>query len=244
MRILIDSREQLPFTFERYQAETEQATLPVADYSLPSFEDRVAIERKELNDIIACLMNGNRERFERELAKLRFYDLAAVVVEASLEDVSEGRFRSEMKPHYNRFSALIKKSLPEYQELTESQPAKSGAKFIKESPNCGSWVKFKTCSTMGSSEKMDCGPFSTIPPSITESLSNSRYTAKIQGHNTRALQRIWCSTAYVMWRRAVTQRNKFSGKGGGHGWVRGECLQTGLKGLARFMGVSLFRRKK
>jgi DNA excision repair protein ERCC-4 len=66
---------------------------------LPGFEQSVGIERKELNDLISCLMNSNRDRFERELAKLRFYDLATVVVEASLEDVSKGRYRSEMKPH-------------------------------------------------------------------------------------------------------------------------------------------------
>ena len=79
--------------------ETERAALPAGDYSLRNFEDTVSIERKELNDLIACLMNGNRDRFERELTKLRSYELAAVVVEASLEDVSKGRYRSEMKPH-------------------------------------------------------------------------------------------------------------------------------------------------
>jgi len=100
MRILIDTREQLPFSFTRFRdVETDRAALPAGDYSLPGFEDRIAIERKELNDLIACLMNGNRARFERELSKLRFYDLAAVVIEASLEDVSKGRYRSEMKPH-------------------------------------------------------------------------------------------------------------------------------------------------
>lgn len=100
MRILIDTREQIPFSFTRFSGvETRRATLPAGDYSLPGFEDRIAIERKELNDLTNCLVDGNRERFERELSKLRFYDLVAVVIEASLEDVSKGRYRSEMKPH-------------------------------------------------------------------------------------------------------------------------------------------------
>ncbi len=30
MKIIIDSREQRPFSFERFQAETERATLPAA----------------------------------------------------------------------------------------------------------------------------------------------------------------------------------------------------------------------
>ena len=98
MQIFIDTREQAPFTFKGYDVAPETATLPVGDYSLPGFQDRAAVERKELNDLIACLMNGNRERFERELARGRHYDLFAVVVEASLADVSQGRYRSDMKP--------------------------------------------------------------------------------------------------------------------------------------------------
>jgi ERCC4-type nuclease len=99
MKILVDTREQLPFTFSRFQAEIERAALPCGDYSLPGFEDRVSIERKELNDLIACLMNGNQDRFERELSRGRYYELFYVVVESSLEDVSMGRYRSEMKVH-------------------------------------------------------------------------------------------------------------------------------------------------
>lgn len=99
MRLQIDTREQAPFSFQRFKVETERATLPVGDYSIPGFEDRAAVERKELNDLISCLMNGNRDRFERELLKARHYDLFAVVVEASLDDVSRGRYRSEMKSH-------------------------------------------------------------------------------------------------------------------------------------------------
>lgn len=100
MLILVNTREQLPFNFARFQdVEIERAMLPVADYSLPGWTDRVGIEKKELNDLVACLMNGNRDRFERELSKLRFYDLAAIVVEASLDDLSKNRYRSKMKPH-------------------------------------------------------------------------------------------------------------------------------------------------
>jgi DNA excision repair protein ERCC-4 len=69
----------------------------VGDYSLPGFEDRVSIERKSLDDLVGCLMGSNRERFERELVKARYYDLFSVVVEAPLSSVSNGRYRSEMK---------------------------------------------------------------------------------------------------------------------------------------------------
>jgi ERCC4-type nuclease len=100
MRILIDTREQALFTFSRFNGlEIEQAALPTGDYSLPGFEDRSAIERKSIEDLIGCLKGGNRKRFERELTRARNYELFAVVVEASMDDLSKGRYRSEMKPH-------------------------------------------------------------------------------------------------------------------------------------------------
>ena len=80
MLILIDSRDQIPFALARYGVATELATLPVGDYSLSGFEDRVAIERNALEDLISCLMGANRERFERELFRGRHYDRFAVVV--------------------------------------------------------------------------------------------------------------------------------------------------------------------
>jgi ERCC4-type nuclease len=77
----------------------EVVALPLGDYSIPGFEDRVAVERKTLDDLISCLMGENRRRFERELARGRFYELFAVVVEASLASLAGGRYRSEMKAH-------------------------------------------------------------------------------------------------------------------------------------------------
>jgi DNA excision repair protein ERCC-4 len=87
----------MPFSFKGYEAAPQPAALPVGDYSLPGFEDRVSIERKSLDDLVGCLMGSNRERFERELVKARYYDLFSVVVEAPLSSVSNGRYRSEMK---------------------------------------------------------------------------------------------------------------------------------------------------
>lgn len=99
MRILIDTREQLPFSFARYEVETEPAALPVGDYSLPGFQDRAAIERKSLEDLVGCLMGSNRDRFERELARARHYETFMVAIEGSLADVAEGNYRSAMQPH-------------------------------------------------------------------------------------------------------------------------------------------------
>jgi len=97
--ILQDSREQRPFAFTGYDACVVVEGLPSADYSLPGFQDRVGIERKAVDDLIACMMGENRVRFSKELRRLSTYDLAVVVVEASMEDISQHRYRSDMRPH-------------------------------------------------------------------------------------------------------------------------------------------------
>lgn len=99
MIILTDTREQRPFSFGAYQITAELATLPTGDYSLKGFHDRVAIERKSLNDLIGCLTGPDRDRFERELARAGSYERFAVVVEASLQDITAGRYKSNMTPH-------------------------------------------------------------------------------------------------------------------------------------------------
>ena len=97
--ILVDTREQAPFAFRGYDVNLETATLPVGDYSIPGFIDRVAIEKKSLGDLISYLLGSNRERFEKELARGRTYDLFCIVVEATLADVFNGKYHSDMKPH-------------------------------------------------------------------------------------------------------------------------------------------------
>jgi ERCC4-type nuclease len=94
MRIKVDTREQHPYEFDN---PSEVGTMPVGDYSICGLENHVAIERKEINDLIGCLTTG-RERFERELHKGKALDYFALVVEASLSDIANGRYRSKMLP--------------------------------------------------------------------------------------------------------------------------------------------------
>mgnify|MGYP001051472481 CR=1 FL=1 len=57
----------------------------------------MSIERKSIDDLIGCLTTG-RERFERELFKGKALDYFALVIEASLSDLINGRYRSQMNP--------------------------------------------------------------------------------------------------------------------------------------------------
>lgn len=93
--ILIDSREQTPWSFPDYDIEI--TSLSSGDYSIKGFEDFIAIERKTLPDFIACC-GRERERFKRELSRLRGYWVKAVVIEGSMEQIIANDYRSKINP--------------------------------------------------------------------------------------------------------------------------------------------------
>lgn len=98
--VLIDDREKAPLSFSNLRADyvhpdwgdgpllviTEQAHLPSGDYSLHGLTHCVAIERKSLVDLYGTIAS-HRARFRRELARLAELPMAAVVVEATWEDI-------------------------------------------------------------------------------------------------------------------------------------------------------------
>ena len=98
MKIIIDSREKLPYTFHNNDVGLETAKLNAGDYSLAGFDDRVAVERKSLDDLVGCLHGSGRERFERELARAGSYERFAVIIESSLQHIIMKRYHSKMTP--------------------------------------------------------------------------------------------------------------------------------------------------
>ena len=95
--IVVDTREQEPYAFDPACVTVERRALPVADYSLAGYESTVAVERKSLEDYVSSVVNA-RARFGRELRTLAEYDLGCIVVEATLEDILEHRYRSGTHP--------------------------------------------------------------------------------------------------------------------------------------------------
>ncbi len=102
--VVIDTREQLNWEFEGMTCDqidgggpltvpTVRGTLTSGDYSLLGYESRVAVERKSLADLYSTLGQG-RERFERELERLAAMEFAAVVIEATWQEVC-----AEPPPH-------------------------------------------------------------------------------------------------------------------------------------------------
>ena len=97
IHIIRDSREQAPFLFNGYPVDVSVTALEAGDYSIAGFERKVAVERKELGDLVGCLW-ADRERFQRELARLRGYDAAAVVVETPSHELRAGHYRAQLNP--------------------------------------------------------------------------------------------------------------------------------------------------
>ena len=94
--VVVDSREQEPYSFSE-RVVTVRRALPAGDYSLAGMEQSVAIERKSAEDFMHTLIR-ERERFRRELLKLATYDRACIVVEAGMDDILAGVYRSGCHP--------------------------------------------------------------------------------------------------------------------------------------------------
>ena len=94
-KVVIDTREQAPLTFTNLP--TVRGTLDTGDYSVSGLEHLIAVERKSLPDLLACLGHG-RDRFKRELQRLRAYRFRLLLVEADAATIERGAWRSQLKP--------------------------------------------------------------------------------------------------------------------------------------------------
>jgi len=130
--ILIDSREQLPLRFSD-DVDVEIVGLPTGDYSLRGHTDRVAIERKSLPDLWACA-GAERDRFEAELARLRAYQVRAVVIEATIDAVLCTIPRGRVQP------ATVVRSTIAWSQDYACQFIWSG-----NATNAAAWTEFALC---------------------------------------------------------------------------------------------------
>jgi ERCC4-type nuclease len=97
LNIVIDSREQAGWTFEPRQVLVHRKALSAGDYSLLGLEDRVAIERKSLGDLVDTVIR-DWLRFKKELVRLSGFDVACIAVEADIGQVYRHEYLSEALP--------------------------------------------------------------------------------------------------------------------------------------------------
>ena len=87
--ILVDTREQNPFDFSRFEgwfAGIERRALKVGDYSIAGHEEDCAIERKDLPDLVHSLTT-ERSVFVKRLRLMSRFPHRLLVITASLSEV-------------------------------------------------------------------------------------------------------------------------------------------------------------
>jgi len=95
--IVVDSREQEPYVFSQERVAMVRHALLAGDYTIAGLENRVAVERKSLDDFASTVIRSRR-RFYAELRRLQGLDAACVVVEGGLGDLLTGRYRGAAHP--------------------------------------------------------------------------------------------------------------------------------------------------
>jgi len=96
--IIIDSREQTPLEFRRlpWRRTEPEAGLTSGDYTITGFGHQFSIERKSVADLVGCCTSSNRDRFERELHRLRGYRFSRVVICGTREEIEREEYRSKL----------------------------------------------------------------------------------------------------------------------------------------------------
>ncbi len=92
---IVDSREQKPLDLSPLRSEV--GTLVTGDYSVKGLEHVIAVERKSLHDLLACV-GRDRARFEREIRRLPAYPTRVLVVESTWAKIEAGGWRSRITP--------------------------------------------------------------------------------------------------------------------------------------------------
>jgi DNA excision repair protein ERCC-4 len=94
--VIADTREQQPLPITRLPVV--RSCLATGDYSFLGGETVFAVERKVATGDLISSLTGERERFERELLRLRGFRFARLLVVGSRADVEAGKYPSNANP--------------------------------------------------------------------------------------------------------------------------------------------------
>lgn len=95
LTIIQDTREKKPLNLAPMNILVK--SLVTGDYSIKGLEDIVCVERKEFSDLVGCL-GVSRDRFTRELDRMRSYQFKCIVVEGRYDHLARGKYRSQINP--------------------------------------------------------------------------------------------------------------------------------------------------
>ncbi len=116
--IIIDTREQRPWSFDHRYVSSRVGTLKTGDYALFG-DDRFAIERKSLDDFLGTIGTG-WYRFNRELQRMEDAEFVAkvIIVESDFINVcfwmnESGQIMAPKHNHPNLTPQFIAKRISE-----------------------------------------------------------------------------------------------------------------------------------
>jgi hypothetical protein len=92
---IVDTREQNPLDLSPLNTIT--TGLKTGDYSVVGYEDKITAEVKALDDFIGCC-TGERDRFERELVRMREYPWRIIVIKSDWAKIHLKQYRSRIVP--------------------------------------------------------------------------------------------------------------------------------------------------
>lgn len=99
--LLIDTREQNPFSFQRFQdwfGGVEKRPLQVGDYSVTGLEELCVVERRDLPDLVHSFTVQRRQFVER-LRQMSQYPHRLLVITAALSQVKSPYAHSRASPN-------------------------------------------------------------------------------------------------------------------------------------------------
>jgi len=115
LHIIIDSREQAPWSWSPGDATTEIRGLTAGDYALSSDTEEVrgrgslavrfAIERKSADDLAGTLGSG-WERFLREMARMETFPARIILVESDFESFCFREYDGDIVPPDHNHSQI------------------------------------------------------------------------------------------------------------------------------------------
>jgi|TARA_Y100000296_G_C5178416_1_gene261581 ERCC4-type nuclease len=100
MKIVIDTRENLPLDFRKSKnmQGVEYRALKTGDYSIVGYEEEIAIERKGISDLFGSLGKGHK-KFKKEMERALGFKYFAILVEGSFTVIQNKEFEGA---HYTK----------------------------------------------------------------------------------------------------------------------------------------------
>jgi len=99
--VLIDTREQNPFDFSRFEgwfAAVEKRPLAIGDYAIAGLENECVCERKDLSDLVQSLTT-ERWVFIKRLRAMSAYPQRLLVITSSLSQIKSPYAHSQANPN-------------------------------------------------------------------------------------------------------------------------------------------------